>query len=49
MKDKMSKLREWFSRFISFIREGKDDKPITQEDIDRLYKMLEDYKKEHGL
>ena len=49
MKDKKSKLRELFSRFLSCMRERKEEKKITQEDVDALYKMLEDYKKEHGL
>ena len=49
MKNITCKLKELFSRFLNYMHERKKEKEITQEDIDKLYQMLEDYKKEHGL
>ena len=49
MKNKKCKLKELFSRFLEYIHTRNEDKEITQEELDELYQMLEDYKKKHGL
>lgn len=49
MKNNRWNLKELFSRFLSCMHERKKEKELTQEDLDELYKMLEDYRKKHGL
>lgn len=45
MNNLIDRLKKWFSQLLECMQTRRK----TEEDMEELYQMLEDYKKKHGL